>query len=134
MTKILPFLTARYTILCTRRLQPPCDDYPFEYSFSSVSLLCLIDEIFTFLNSAVWQFKSQPISIYSPYFSVNYFDGISRSLADGSFTKNFFYCGTAFSKGKVDRNIYTSYGTFMAIVSLKKVFIGLSTIFLKNGP
>ena len=26
MTKILPFLTARYTILCTRRLQPPRDD------------------------------------------------------------------------------------------------------------
>ena len=26
LTKILPFLTARYTILCTHRLQPQCDD------------------------------------------------------------------------------------------------------------
>ena len=26
MTKILPFLTARYTILCNCRLQQPCDD------------------------------------------------------------------------------------------------------------
>ena len=26
LTKILPFLTARYTILCTRRLQSPRDD------------------------------------------------------------------------------------------------------------
>ena len=25
-TNILPFLTAMYTILCTRRLQPPRDD------------------------------------------------------------------------------------------------------------
>ena len=27
VTKILPFLTARYTFLCTRRLQPPCNDF-----------------------------------------------------------------------------------------------------------
>ena len=26
MTKLLPLLTARFTILCTRRLQPPRDD------------------------------------------------------------------------------------------------------------
>ena len=26
LNKILPFLTAMYTILCTRRLQPPCHD------------------------------------------------------------------------------------------------------------
>ena len=36
-TKILPFLTARYTILCTRRLQPPRDDCAGQVQwFSSV--------------------------------------------------------------------------------------------------
>ena len=35
LTQILHFLTARYTILCTHRLQPPCDDCAVrEYSGS----------------------------------------------------------------------------------------------------
>ena len=40
MTKILPFLTARYTILCTRRLQPPRDDGAVQVQwFSDVFLV-----------------------------------------------------------------------------------------------
>ena len=38
MTKILPLLTAMYSILCTRRLQPPRDDCPVRVQwFSSVT-------------------------------------------------------------------------------------------------
>ena len=38
LTKILPLLTAMYSILCTRRLQPPRDDCPVrEQWFSSVT-------------------------------------------------------------------------------------------------
>ena len=37
LTKILPLLTARYSILCTRRLQPPRDDSAVRVQwFSSV--------------------------------------------------------------------------------------------------
>ena len=39
MTKTLPLLTARYSILCTRRLQPPSDDCAVRVQwFSSVSV------------------------------------------------------------------------------------------------
>ena len=38
-TKILPLLTARYSILCTRRLQPPRDDCAVRVQwFSSVNM------------------------------------------------------------------------------------------------
>ena len=37
MTKINPFLSAKYPILCACRLQPPCDDCAFRVQrFSSV--------------------------------------------------------------------------------------------------
>ena len=39
MTKTLPLLTARFSILCTRRLQPPRDDCAVRVQwFSSVSV------------------------------------------------------------------------------------------------
>ena len=47
LTKILPFLTARYTILCTRRLQPPRDECSVRvqyslacYSWPSYTMVC----------------------------------------------------------------------------------------------
>ena len=40
LTEILPLLTARYSFLCTRRLQPPHDDYAVRIQwFSSVYIL-----------------------------------------------------------------------------------------------
>ena len=35
LTKTLPLLTAVYTILCTHRLKPPCDDCPVRVQWSS---------------------------------------------------------------------------------------------------
>ena len=52
LTKILPFLTARYTILCTPRLQPPLDDCAVQVQWFS-SLLNnagLVCDILTISN------------------------------------------------------------------------------------
>ena len=76
MTKILPLLTPRYSILCTRRLQPPRDDCAVRVQwFSSVvlrpfSALCLKYYYQTILygclkvpSSAGWLFITMEIFI-----------------------------------------------------------------------
>ena len=45
MTKLLPLLTARYTILFTRRLQPPRDNFAVRVQWLS-SVVCVFNASF----------------------------------------------------------------------------------------